>query len=214
MYVIGIDLSGPANAADTAIVSFQLQGDKLLLSEALSGADDHSILGRFQQWATEENVVAGIDAPLSYNVGGGDRPGDARLRAAIIAAGLRSGTVMPPTLNRMVYLTLRGIAVSRLLQTIEPRTPSIVEVHPSATIALRGGPIQHALVFKADVNARWGLLNWLEGQGLKGIATIEAPSAHYVAACACALAAWKWSIGQSSWVEVASPPIHPFDFAC
>ena len=214
MYVVGIDLSGPANAADTVVVAFQLQGDKLLLSETLNGADDHSIFDRFRQWTAEEDVVTGIDAPLSYNVGGGDRPGDARLRAAIIDAGLRSGTVMAPTFNRMVYLTLRGIAVSRLLQTLEPRMPSIVEVHPSAIIALRGGPIQHALVFRADGNARWELLNWLEGHGLEGVTTIKAPSAHYVAACACALAAWKWSVGQPIWIEVALPPIHPFDFAC
>ena len=214
MYVVGIDLSGPANKADTAVVAFQLQGERLLLTEAISGADDHSILGRFQLWVTEEDVVTGIDAPLSYNVGGGDRPGDARLRAAIIGAGLRPGTVMAPTFNRMVYLTLRGIAVSRLLQTLEPRMPSIVEVHPSATIALRGGPVQHALVYRADGNARREILNWLEGQGLEGVTAIETPSAHYLDACACALAAWKWSVAQPIWVERALQPIHPFDFAC
>jgi uncharacterized protein len=214
MYVVGIDLSGPANAADTAVAAFQPQGDALLVAEALTRADDNLILGRFQQWTAEEDVVTGIDAPLSYNVGGGDRPGDARLRAAIIDVGLRSGTVMAPTFNRMVYLTLRGIAVSRLLLTLEPRKPAIVEVHPSATIALRGGPIEHVLLLRKDGDARRELLNWLEDQGLQGVATIESPSHHYVAACACALAAWKWSLGQPVWVERASPPIHPFDFTC
>jgi predicted nuclease with RNAse H fold len=214
MRVVGIDLAGPANAADSAMVAFQLQGAKLLVTESLAGADDNLILGRFRQWTSEDDVVAGIDAPLSYNIGGGDRPGDAALRAAIIAAGLRPGTVMAPTFNRMAYLTLRGIAVSRLLLTLNPRTPCIVEVHPSGTMALRGGPVQHVLVFKQDENARWELLNWLEGQGLQGVAITPTPSDHYVAACASALAAWKWSVGQPIWVERAASPIHPFDFAC
>lgn len=214
MYVVGIDLSGPANAADTAVVAFQVQRDKLLVTDALHGADDNSILSCFSRWTSEEDVVTGIDAPLSYNVGGGDRPGDASLRAAIVAAGLRSGTVMAPTVNRMAYLTLRGIAVARLLLTLKLRTQSIVEVHPSGTMALRGGPIQHVLVFKRDETARRELLTWLEGQGLGGVATVENPSDHYVAACAGALAAWKWSVGQPVWIERAAPPIHPFDFAC
>ena len=214
MYVIGIDLSGPANAADTAVVAYKVQRDRLVLTETHPGADDHAILAGFQEWCAKDEVVAGIDAPLSYNVGGGDRPGDTRLRAAIIDAGLRSGTVMAPTFNRMVYLTLRGISVCRLRQTLGPRMPSVVEVHPSATMVLRGGPVKHVLAFAADQNARRPLLNWLEGQRLDGIITSKMPSAHYVAACACALAAWKWAVGRPIWVQKALPPIHPFDFAC
>jgi predicted nuclease with RNAse H fold len=214
MIVVGIDLSGPANDAATAVVAFQGQGDRLVVSEVVAGADDLVIEARFRKWAANADVVAGIDAPLSYNVGGGDRPGDARLRTAIIAAGLRPGTVMAPTLNRMVYLTLRGVAISRMLQTLKPRVPAIVEVHPSATMALRGGPAQHVIRFKQDENARGQLLHWLESQGLEGVAAVDVPSDHYVAACASALAAWKWSAGQPVWVERATLPIHPFDFAC
>jgi predicted nuclease with RNAse H fold len=214
MYVVGIDLSGPANAADTAMVTFQVQGTKLVVKDVIDGADDRLILAQVRRCVSEGEVVAGIDAPLSYNVGGGDRPGDKRLRASIIAAGLHSGTVMPPTLNRMVYLTLRGIAISRALETMKPQVPSVVEVHPSATMALRGGPVHHVRKFKQEKNARRELLEWLECQGLKRIATVEAPSDHYVAACAGALAAWKWSAGHPVWVERAVPPHHFFDFAC
>src|SRR5688572_17571715 len=96
MFVVGIDLSGPANPADTAVAAFRAEHDRLVLVEAVKGADDHAILSLFRGWASAQQVVAGIDAPLSYNVGGGDRPGDARLRAAIVTAGLRPGTVMPP----------------------------------------------------------------------------------------------------------------------
>jgi uncharacterized protein len=95
-YVFGIELSGPASAADTAVVAFLLQGNTLFLAEAFTGADDHLILGRFWQWTAEGDVFAGIDAPLSYSVCSGDRPGNARLRTAIIDVGLRSGTVMAP----------------------------------------------------------------------------------------------------------------------
>ena len=214
MYVVGIDLSGPSNKDDTAVVAFRMQKDRLQLVEAHCGVDDHFLFDLFQQWTVREEVVAGIDAPLSYNVGGGDRPGDTRLRTAIIAAGLLPGSVMVPTLTRMVYLTLRGMAVARLLQALAPRNPSIVEVHPGAAFALRGGPVQQILSFRKEKQARYNLLLWLERQGVEGVSTSDDPGSHYVAACSCALAAWKWSLNQSVWIEEAAPPFHPFDFAC
>lgn len=80
--------------------------------------------------------------------------------------------------------------------------PSVVEVHPSATMVLRGGPVKHVLAFAADQNARRPLLNWLEGQRLDGIITSKMPSAHYVAACACArgveMGSWPANLGSES----------------
>ena len=81
-------------------------------------------------------------------------------------------------------------------------------------MALRGGPVQHVLVFKQADNARWELLNWLEGQGLEGVADTPIPQRSLRRRMCEALAAWKWSVGQPAWVERAAPPIHPFDFAC
>jgi len=54
----------------------------------------------------------------------------------------------------------------------------------------------------------------LLGQGLKGIDIIGSVSDHYVAACAAALAAWKWHLDQSAWIFKSEMPYHPYDFAC
>ena len=158
-------------------------------------------------------MIAGIDAPLSYNIGGGDRPADAALRKKIIAAGLRPGSVMVPTMTRMVYLTLRGMAVARLLRAAHEKT-AVVEVHPGAAMVLRGAPVDDVAAFKFDSKCRLNLLAWLEGQGLRNVAAVQEPTDHYVAACGAALAAWKWHINETKWLHRAVLPFHPFDFAC
>lgn len=56
-------------------------------------------------------------------------------------------------------------------------------------------------------------LEWLQTQGLEEITGIAEPSDHYVAACAAALGAWKWALGESKWLYPADPPLHPFDYA-
>jgi len=58
------------------------------------------------------------------------------------------------------------------------------------------------------------LLTWLERQGLKSVADINGPNDHYVAACASALAAWKWHQKKSVWIHPSEHPVHPFDYAC
>jgi len=88
MFVVGIDLSGPANPADTAVAAFRAEHDRLVLVEAVKGADDHAILSLFRGWASAQQVVAGIDAPLSYNVGGGE---EGTMRDAIALAEEISG---------------------------------------------------------------------------------------------------------------------------
>jgi predicted nuclease with RNAse H fold len=214
MYIIGIDLSGPSNVSDTALVSFQVEDRELARHRFVLSANDRAILYFFSELPVGSHAVVGIDAPLSYNIGGGDRPSDTELRRKIIEAGLRPGSVMAPTMIRMVYLTLRGISVARLMRSIQPLTTEIVEVHPGAALALRGAPPGLVSSFKRDEEARWQLLDWLEDQGLDKAAEIETPTDHYVAACAAALAAWKWRTGESAWLHPAEPPIHPFDYAC
>ena len=112
MIIIGIDLSGPSNAADTALVSFECRESVLTLTHSVQGASDADIFQIVSEQAKESNVTVGLDAPLSYNDGGKDRPSDSELRSRIVAAGLRSGSVMTPTMTRMAYLTLRGISVA------------------------------------------------------------------------------------------------------
>ena len=215
MQIVGIDLSGISNSRDTCLVSFQEQAGRLVRRGFVHGADDQRILETIAQLAPDDPIVVGIDAPLSYNISGSDRPGDRALRQLIRAAGMRSGSVMTPTMPRMVYLTLRGLGVCRCLETLRAqRSIQIVEVHPGATMALRGAPINAVVELKRDPAAQRQLLLWLESQGLDGIVDLQACSDHYVAACAAALEAWKWHLKETVWCTPAQPPHHPYDFAC
>ena len=216
MQIVGIDLSGISNSRDTCLVYFQEHTGRLTRLGYVHGADDQRILETVAQLAPDDPIVVGIDAPLSYNISGSDRPGDRALRQAIRAAGMRSGSVMTPTMPRMVYLTLRGLGVCRCLESLRTRQRSIqiVEVHPGATMALRGAPINAVLELKRDIEAQRQLLLWLEAEGLDGVMDIPTWSDHYVAACAAALAAWKWCRNETVWCTPAQPPYHPYDFAC
>ena len=211
--VIGIDLAGPANAAETAVACFEGAGAGLVLHSFVPAASDGDIVRVVAALAPRPTVV-GLDAPLSYNDGGGDRPGDRALRGRIIAAGLRSGSVMAPTFTRMAFLTLRGIGVARALQLAGASDLRLVEVHPGAAFALHGAPITDVRNFRRTRAARKRLLRWLGAQGVHGLTPALAASSHLVAACGAAFAACKWSDGKSAWSCRASPPLHPFDFAC
>lgn len=215
MKVVGIDLSGPSNTRATSLAYFADYGERLSFLDKLSGADDRQIFDLVAHLAADDELVVGLDAPLSYNIGGGDRLGDSGLRQTIVKAGLRSGTVMPPTMTRMVYLTLRGIAIARSLETLAAdHSVQVVEVHPGAAMALRGAPVDAVRTFKDDVAAREKLLAWLTGQNLENLTALADYSAHDLAACAAAFAAWKWRRGESCWIQPAAPPHHPYDFAC
>lgn len=213
VHVIGVDLSGPGNVADTAIAVFEAGERALKLRATETAVGDLRLFERVEVLAARGPVVAGLDAPLSYQPGGGDRPGDKALRRAIVSAGMHSGSVMTPTMTRMAYLTLRGVAVSRTLGATRRRALRIVEVHPGAAMALRGAPIADVRAFKRDAAARDRLLAWLDARGLHGVKRLEDAPDHLVAACACALAAWRWSVGDSAWLERAAPPAHPYDFS-
>ena len=213
MKVIGIDLSGPKNIADTCLVCFDERGEELHLVEVCEGADDDRILRAITSLDLKERIVIGIDAPLSYNANGGDRPSDRELRRLILDRGARVG-IMPPTMIRMVYLTLRGIYLTRLFEALKPQYDlEIVEVHPGACMILRGADVEYVHRFKSKPSARGNLLDWLEKKGLQGISRIDDPSDHYVAACAAALGTWQWALGKSVWRFANILPHHPYDFA-
>lgn len=215
MKIVGIDLSGPSNIQETSLVYFADNGDRLSFLDNLSGVDDRQIFDLVSLLAAEDGLVVGLDAPLSYNIGGGDRVADSDLRQTIVKAGLRSGSVMPPTMTRMVYLTLRGIAIARSLESLSgDHSVQLVEVHPGAAMALRGAPVEAVRTFKHDAAAREQLLTWLAGQNLENLTALIDYTDHDVAACAAAFAAWKWRRGESYWIEPATPPHHPYDFAC
>ncbi|WP_251027967.1 DUF429 domain-containing protein [Bacillus sp. ISL-77] len=138
MRVIGIDLSGPSNHKDTVLTVFELQNGQLNFIKLMSNIGDLDILKEIETQSQIDEVVIGMDAPLSYQDGGGDRQGDKQLRQFIVSLGMKPGSIMPPTLNRMVYLTLRGIKLSREIGNLTPNYPiTIVEVHPGAVIGSR-----------------------------------------------------------------------------
>ncbi len=210
MYIIGLDLSGPSNTRDTACAVFEKTADRLSYHQAHIGMTDPDIFQLVHKLASKSAVAIGIDAPLSYNPGGGDRPGDCLLRKLLVTKGAHSGSVMTPTMTRMAYLTLRGVSLTRMLDELA----LVVEVHPGATMILRDAPIEAVRTFKSDMAARYILLDWLVDQGLQGLETAENPTDHHVAACAAALATWDWIKNESAWLHAAEPPFHPYDFAC
>lgn len=210
--VIGIDLSGPTNVAETALVVLQGDGDGLTLAEVRNGIGDAEIFQMIARYAVRGALVVGIDAPLSYNPGGGDRPGDKALRRLLTQQGLASGSVMTPTMTRMAYLTLRGMGVARGIVEVGREKVSVAEVHPAAAMLLRGAPPQALVTMKRDAGSRAALLEWLEGQSLAGVSAHTAPSDHFVAACAAALGGWGWSRNAPMWSQPAVLPLHPFDF--
>jgi len=89
MRIIGIDLSGPRNFADTCLVSFEARGEEIHLMEVREGAGDDQILAAISGLGQRERIVIGIDAPLSYNSKGGDRPSDSELRRLVHEHGGR-----------------------------------------------------------------------------------------------------------------------------
>jgi predicted nuclease with RNAse H fold len=120
---------------------------------------------------------------------------------------------MSPTMTRMALLTLRGVVVARLLEGALPGRVRVVETHPVAAMALRGGPIEALHALKRSSQARVDLAAWLGGAGLDGIGSLIDPSVHLLAACGCALGAAGWAAGAPVWMAPATPPHHPYDFA-
>ncbi|WP_260631697.1 DUF429 domain-containing protein [Neobacillus niacini] len=138
MRVIGIDLSGPSNHKDTVMEVFEKQDGELTFDNLRRNIGDFEIIEEIHAQSQLDEVVIGMDAPLSYQDGGGDRLGDKQLRQFIVSIGMKSGSIMPPTFNRMVYLTLRGIKLTREIENLTSKNPiSIVEVHPGAVIGSR-----------------------------------------------------------------------------
>ncbi len=214
MNVLGIDLSGPHNVRDTYAAQFSADGSTLRHVTTMAAVDDKNLIESITSLAGSETLVIGIDAPLSYNPGGGDRPSDRLLRQLINERG-GGVAVMPPTMTRMAYLTLRGVALTRMIEALGMgKNIRSVEVHPGAAMLIRGAPRSDLVSLKKDPGARLRLLDWLSTQNVVGIPRSEGTPDHLIMACAAALAAWSWHRGAPAWCSPAAPPLHPYDFAC
>jgi uncharacterized protein len=211
----GIDLSGPSNPRKTCVVLLRCRKNAAELVQSLPVAGEFEIYALIAGLSRDTPMVVGLDAPLSYEPGGGLRARDRSLRERIVARGMRHGSVMPPTFNRMAYLTLRGLGVARLISTLDGAGVRTIEVHPGATFCLRGAPVASVLAFKKRDQAehREVLLKWLSTQGIRSLPCSD-QSSHFVAASGAALAAWAWSRKQSVWLAEPEPPFHPYPFAC
>jgi len=160
-FVLGIDLAGPSNPTHTVAAGFRAAKGSLHHRFHRADLGDPEIQALFEkEIPAEASLVIGLDAPLSYHPGGGDRPADRDLRHRLIAAGLPPGTVMAPTMSRMAYLTLRGVVVARTLTTLRPRC-RLVEVHPAGAMALRGASVTAVRALKRSARERRTLVRWL-----------------------------------------------------
>ena len=209
MRIFGIDLSGPASPDKTAVATFTATADELRFNDLTIPATDADILSMLP----DTEAVLGLDAPLSYAPSGGSRASDTDLRARAAEAGLHAGSVMAPTAPRMAYLTLRGVMLARMMESANP-DHRIVEIHPTAALALRGAPIDAVRTFKTVAEARRVLWNWFASAGITHLPSDVPDSDHAIAAVAGGLAAWAWAHEASVWCSPAQPPHHPFDFAC
>lgn len=165
MIVIGIDLSGPANHKDTVMVIFQLKNDQLIFKDMITDAADEMIISAIHSAALMDEVAVGMDAPLSYQDGGGDRPQDKNIRQFIKGFGLSGSSIMPPTLTKMVYLTLRGIGLTRRISAMKLlHLVRLVEVHPGAAIGTRMGreALHHVRQYKKEAESRKAIFEWFK----------------------------------------------------
>lgn len=214
-YVVGIDLSGPAGTENTGVAVFISTSEGVLkFVDMQCNGSDESIYSTAKTLSHDAPVVVGIDAPLSYEPGGGQRQRDKDLRKEIVRRGLRPGSVMAPTAPRMVYLTLRGIALAQVISTLHTEHQvRVVEIHPGASFSFRHAPLDAILSFSTDEKAQRVLLEWLPTLKMQGIKTSTSCGSHFVAACAGAASAWDWYCGRSLWSAKAEYPWHPYDFA-
>ena len=219
MIVIGLDLAGPSNHKDTVLSVFQQNKNHLIFQKIKSNISDEEILCEIIDLSRLDEVAIGIDAPLSYQDGGGDRISDKQLRQFIVSLGMKPGSIMPPTYTRMVYLTLRGIKLTRELEKLHTTFPvSTVEVHPGAAMGSRvtEEELEYVLTYKHNLSAREYLKNWFEQQNVIGLPNGVENESHSIDSCAAALAAWHWADHslKPQWIFSAQPPLHPFDYCC
>ncbi len=211
--IIGIDLSGPSNHKDTVVTAFHEKEDCLEFDSRITGASDAELINFVSSYAEEGSVVVGIDSPLSYQDGGGDRLFERELRRFAKDLGMKSGSVMTPTLTRMIYLTARGIHLAHSLKTID--RVEVVEVHPGVVLASRlsAEDLHHALSYKKEPTDLEWVTDWLASTFL----TEPLPpvnESHEVDAVLASIAAWHWAAkGKSpTWSMDSQPPHHPFPF--
>ncbi len=187
--IVGIDLSGPSSPHKTGLAI--MEGP--VLTHCSSGWSDKDILAfisRFRQ------CTVCIDAPLSYMDGGGYRPCDGHLKNLLVEKGFNHIGVMPPTFNKMVYITLRGMHLASELS--QRKLVSVIEVHPGAHYALEGYDFHALTSIKQDAAAMKKLLRQLHGR-VEIHPGIKPENDNEFMAVGCALAAYRDMTSGPNW---------------
>ena len=185
--VIGIDLAGPSNHQDTSLAI--LQNRQIQLYRDLTDYDIYNIVSE------HHCRTICIDAPLTYSETGGNRPSDTALRHHLNERGFNNIALMAPTFNRMIYLTARGIRLSRMLLNLD--NIELLECHPGAWLVLSGYDYEAVCAIKNKDSALGKLSDAIENQGYHWLDKPE--SDHDIMATACALACQAWLDQKINW---------------
>ncbi|MBN2647186.1 MAG: DUF429 domain-containing protein [Thiotrichales bacterium] len=189
---IGIDLSGPANCQDTSLCSFD--GDDLKIYRACDDAWLQNHLNELH--SMNRPIFLAIDAPLSYQPGGGYRDVDRALRQLLNEKGYSKIGVMSPTFNRMVYLTLRAFRLKEIC-TYYPNI-KLFETHPGAALAIFGADYKELLTIKSCFEKGTQLIKPLLDE-LAFSTEFQVESDHDVMAISAMLSAYRYANQSSLW---------------
>jgi len=212
---LGIDLSGPVNIIDTAISWFKYDylNEQLVLINYKIGADDNFIFNIVKDLSRNNNLFIAIDAPLSYNIKGGDRKSDQSLRKFLKERNIKTSSVMTPTMTRMSYLTLRGISITRILETLNNK-PKIIEVHPFISLLINGANKVDIDNVKKNTKAKKNILTFLKKRKISDLPTIASKNDHFLSSIIAARIVYLYSKNQYQWISKRKFPFHPYDFVC
>ena len=211
----GIDLSGPVNIIDTVISWFKYDysKEKLSLIDYKIGADDNFIFNIVKDLSINNDLFLAIDAPLSYNMNGGDRESDKSLREFLKKKNIKTSSVMTPTMTRMSYLTLRGISITRILETFKKK-PKIIEVHPVVSLLINGANKEDIKNIKKNEKAKQNIFNFLKKRQISKLPVIVSKNDHFISSVIAAQIAYFYSKNQYQWRSKRKFPFHPYDFVC
>lgn len=187
--IAGIDLAGPKNHKDTAMAI--IDNKTITIKSNLSDLDIYDLIIKCKI------SDLGIDAPLSYSETGGYRKSDSELRSFLNSRGFKKIGVMAPTFSRMIYLTSRGIRLTRLLLHLD-KTPCIYEAHPGAFFVLDDYPYDIISTVKTDFNSIVNITNLIKAKGYKF--EVEPLTDHELMSVGVALAVEAQTLKKSHWI--------------
>ena len=120
---------------------------------------------------------------------------------------------MTPTMTRMSYLTLRGISITRILETLKKK-PKVIEVHPFVSLLINGANKEDIKNVKKNEKAKQNILNFLKKRQISKLPVIVSKNDHFISSVIAAQIAFFYSRNQYQWRSKRKFPFHPYDFVC